>query len=201
MVTTASKGGAKQAQPERISWEDFQAEYLTREDAYKYEWLDGIVEKTERAMNQNQFFILQNLLKFFRELLNAGKASGELISEGDTFFLENHRRPDISYFTNEQIARAARGENQVPQFVIEIISKNDVANKVQAKVQDYQRAEVQVIWHLYPELEEVHIYHGKQVTICSGDDLCSAAPVLPAFELRVNAIFQKPEVEDESENS
>ena len=200
MVTTASTSGAQQAQPERISWEDFQAEYLTREDAYKYEWLDGIVEKTERAMNQNQFFILQNLLAFFRELLNAGKASGELIPEGDTFFLENHRRPDIAYFTNEQIARAARGENQVPQFVIEIISKNDVANKVQAKVQDYQRAEVQVIWHLYPELEEVHIYHGKQVTICSGDDLCSAAPVLPAFELSVAAIFQKPKVEKESED-
>ncbi len=200
MVTTASTSGAQQAQPERISWEDFQAEYLTREDAYKYEWLDGIVEKTERAMNQNQFFILQNLLAFFRELLNAGKASGELIPEGDTFFLENHRRPDIAYFTNEQIARAARGENQVPKFVIEVISKNDVANKVQAKVQDYQRAEVQVIWHLYPELEEVHIYHGKQVTICSGDDLCSAAPVLPAFELSVAAIFQKPEVEKESED-
>jgi len=59
---------------------------------------------------------------------------------------------------------------------------------------------VQVIWHLYPELEEVHIYHGKQVTICSGDDLCSAAPVLPAFELSVAAIFQKPEVEKESED-
>jgi len=108
MVTTASTSGAQQAQPERISWEDFQAEYLTREDAYKYEWLDGIVEKTERAMNYTQLFILRNLLIFFNKLVNSGKADGLLIPEPDVFFLKNHRRPDVAYFTDKQIDRTAK---------------------------------------------------------------------------------------------
>jgi len=200
MVTTASTSGAQQAQPERISWEDFQAEYLTREDAYKYEWLDGIVEQTERAMNQNQFFIVGNLQDFFHRLKFEQKVSGQLIAEGDIFFGKHHRRPDLAYLNAQQMAKTAKGEKEVPQFVIEIISKNDVANKVQAKVQDYQRADVQVIWHLYPELEQVHIYRGKEGVICTDDDICSAAPVLPAFELRAKDIFQKPEAEEESEN-
>jgi len=34
--------------PELISWEDFKSKYLTREDNYKYEWLNGKVERTLR---------------------------------------------------------------------------------------------------------------------------------------------------------
>lgn len=51
----------------------------------------------------------------------------------------------VAYFTDEQISQTARGENQVPQFVIEVISKNDKIQKTQRKVQDYHRAGVQVI--------------------------------------------------------
>lgn len=33
-----------------VSWEAFQHKYLTREDAYKYEWVDGQVEKTKSTI-------------------------------------------------------------------------------------------------------------------------------------------------------
>jgi len=39
-----------QKKPRKISWETFQKKYLSKEDKYKYEWLDGIVEKTPRTM-------------------------------------------------------------------------------------------------------------------------------------------------------
>ncbi len=192
MVQAASQYTDNPAQPKKISWSEFQNRYLTREDKYKYEWLNGIVEKTERAMNYTQLFILVNILNFFEELKIAGKVKGWLVSEPDSFFLENHRRPDIAYFTEAQIARMAHDENQVPQFVIEVISKNDKINKTQRKVQDYQRAGVQVIWQLLPELEQVNVYHGRNMTICKKEDICSAAPVLPDFAIAVSTIFQKP---------
>jgi Uma2 family endonuclease len=196
-MITASKAQDSAAQPKKISWSEFQKRYLTREDKYKYEWLNGVVEKTERAMNQYQLFIETNLIRFFRKLSIAGQVNGELFSEVDTFFLENHRKPDIAYFTDEQINRAAYGKNQVPQFVIEVVSTNDKMNKNQRKIQDYRKAGVQVIWYLYPELEEVHIYRGKNVVICSGEDICSAAPVLLTFALTANDIFQKPALLEE----
>ncbi len=200
MVTTASKSKDSAAQPRKISWKEFQKRYLTREDKYKYEWLNGVVEKTERGMNFTQLFILRNLMNGFQKLKSSGKVHGMLVSEPDVFFVENHRRPDIAYFTDKQIDRTAFGENQVPQFVIEIISTNDKANKIQRKIQDYRKAGVQVIWHIYPELEEVHVYRGTQMNICMAEDLCSAAPVLPDFALAPNAVFKKPEPVEEEKN-
>jgi Uma2 family endonuclease len=178
-----------------ISWEAFQKKYLTREDKYKYEWLNGKIEKTKRAMDFTQLFIARNLISYFRQLLSQGKVNGEIMSEGDIFFLENHRRPDLFYFTDEQLAYTAHGENQVPSFIVEIISKNDNINKVVEKMGNYRAAGVQVVWHLYAFNEEVHVYAGEHLTsmtVLKGDEICSAAPALPAFEMSVNNIYNKP---------
>ena len=120
----------------------------------------------------------------------------ELQQQGaDIFFGENHRRPDVAYLTDEQIARTAYGENQVPGFVIEVISKKDQMDLVHKKMDDYRGAGVKVVWHIFPSREQVHVYHGKNLSemlVCMGVVLCSAAPVLPDFEMSANAIFQKP---------
>ena len=178
-----------------ISWTDFQKKYLSREDNYKYEWLNGIVEKTNRNMDYTQFYIAQNLMVLFRTLINNGKTNGELMTEGDIFFLENHRRPDIFYMTDKQLAYTAHGENQVPLFIGEIISSKDQINKVTLKMQNYRAAGVQVVWHLFPEYEEVHVYSGQNLTnmvVCKGEDICTAASVIPDFSLTVSTIFKKP---------
>ena len=176
-----------------ISWEAFKTKYLSREDGFKYEWLNGIVEKTKRTMDYTQFYILSNLLNKFRSF----NIDGELISEGDVFFLEKHRRPDIAYFTSKQIDAAADGVNPMPEFVIEVISNTDAINRVNKKMQNYRAAEVKVVWQIFPQGEEVHIYCGdnlKTVYIKSGDEICSAEPVLPDFQLSVNDIFKRKKV-------
>ena len=52
----------------KISWEDFEREYLSREDEFTYEWVDGTIEKTPNSMNKTQLFILRNLQIIFRKL-------------------------------------------------------------------------------------------------------------------------------------
>lgn len=79
--------------PRPISWETFKKVYLEREDGFKYEWVDGYVEKTQRTMAKKHFFIQWNLLEFLTSL----KVGGLLIPEGDIFFSGKHRRPDIAY--------------------------------------------------------------------------------------------------------
>lgn len=75
----------------------------------------------------------------------------------------------------------------MPLFVIEVISTNDQMNLVHEKMEDYRNAEVPVVWHILPKRKEVHVYlYGKNMTICKGEEVCSAAPVLPDFNITVN---------------
>jgi Uma2 family endonuclease len=184
----------------QIGWEQFQVAYLSREDGFKYEWVKGNVEKTKRTMDQRQYQILRNLRRFFDLLKRAGKISGGLESEIDTFFLPDvHRRPDISYFSEKQEDEMAFGRTQVPLFVIEIIFTNDQMNLVHGKMEDFRKAGVKVVWHIFPKLEIVHVYGGKELSdmyVCREDEHCSAAPVLNEFQIAVNDIFKKPLVNE-----
>ena len=179
-----------------ISWTRFQCKYLTREDGYKYEWVNGRVEKTKRAMDKTQLYILRNFQKKFRQLINEGKVHGELISEPDLFFLTNHRRPDICWLTNAQINALANPEAyEVPAFIIEVISSNNLVNKVKEKMLDYRDAGVQVVWQVFPNYKQVEVHTGDSLEhsiILEHDQTCSADPALAAFEISVNAIFHLP---------
>ena len=175
----------------KISWEEFEKKFLTREDGFKYEWVDGIVEKTPRPMNQYQYAILDNIEDFFAQLVLEQKASGKFYAEIDTFFLDKvHRRPDSAYFDNAQRVLMQQKVNQVPRFVIEIISDNDNLNKFFRKLQNYRAAKVEVVWVIFPELKEVYVYQAGVMTHCFGDMVCSAAPVLPLLQIPVKDIFK-----------
>ncbi len=177
----------------KISWEAFAAKYLTREDEWKYEWVDGLVEKTKRAMYEKQFNILANLRNFFMSLLNSGKVGGYLEPEIDVLFLPTvHSRPDLVYFTEAQRINMAHDEEEIPAFIIEIISSTDQMYLVHQKMRNYREAKVKVVWHIFPKLEEVHVYQGNEMKICFGEMLCSAAAVIPEFELSAEAIFEIP---------
>ena len=180
---------AKPQPPKTIAWDAFKRRYLSRDDTYTYEWVNGQVEKTKRSMDYSQVFIMDNLLNFFEQLKNSGKVSGRLAGEIDIFFSNNHRRPDICYLSQDQIRASRTGTAPVPDFVIEIISNNDKMKNVQLKMLDYWRAKVPVIWHIFPDIEMVHVYQGKKMTVLMGDEICSAAPILPDFALSVATIF------------
>lgn len=175
----------------KISWEEFQEEYLSREDNFKYEWVNGYVQKAARPLGGQQFFIQLNLMKFLDQLkIQNSQIDGMFISGADVFFAGNHRRPDFAYFTDEQIEAARFNADIHPDFVVEVISKNDQLERVAEKMENYRKAEVKVVWHVFPTRNEVHVYRGKQMLVCTGEDLCSAEPVIPGFVMTVNEIFK-----------
>lgn len=181
--------------PKPITWEVFQRKYLTKEDGFKYEWLNGKVEKTKRTMDKSQLYLLWNLLEHFDFLKSKNKVAGRLIAEPDLFFLKNHRRPDIAWLTKEQTFNLAESDAyEVPAFIIEVISSNDQVNKLKTKMQNYRDAGVKTVWHIFPKLKQVDVYAGEnleKMTVCLDKKICSAAPGLPGFEISVEAIFQK----------
>ena len=154
-----------QETPPYISWESFKSKYLSREDGYKYEWLNGVVEKTKRTLNSTEFYIFRNIMATFGELKFSNKINGELISEADVFFLNIHRRPDIAYFDAQQIDDAADGINPTPKFVIELISPKDEINRVNHKMRNYRAANVETVWQIYLNTQEIHVYQGDNLDL------------------------------------
>lgn len=175
--------------PRRVSKARFLREYADREDGYKYEWNNGAVEKTQ-AMNQQQAEIYFILLTYFQKSA-AAEAGGGLITETDMYTSTVQlRRPDIAFYSGEQRKWMKKGENQIPAWVVEIISSNDQVNLINQKLDEYFQAGVQVVWHIFPESQQVYVYTSpEQVTICRGKTICSAAPALEDLEVSAEELF------------
>lgn len=159
-------------------------------DGMKYEWHDGEVIAFEK-MNKYHLKLIRLLTRLFAQT-EAFQAGGILIAEQDVMLTGIQlRRPDFAYFSGAQIDRAEREVEPIPAFVIEVISPTDDAEKVEAKRFEYFKAGVQVVWSIYPEAHCVYVYTGiKAVSICTDEDICSAAPVLKDFIVEAKLLFQ-----------
>lgn len=159
-------------------------------DGFKYEWNDGeIIQFT--GMQKEQFYIYEILLRIFfdKEYIK----SGTLIAEPDVDLTGiQMRRPDIAYYTREQVEKGRKGVEVIPAFVIEIISRNDQINQMEKKLVEYFKAGIQVVWVIIPshKIVYVHTYaNRREVKLCLGSDICSATPVLPDFEIQVDTLL------------
>lgn len=158
-------------------------------DGFKYEWYDGEIIQFN-GMDRKQLFIFEAINDLFIE--KGLWKTGTLVAEQNVMLTDiQMRRPDIAYFTKPQVKKGRNGEHEIPEFVIEVISSNDNLNKVEEKITEYFKAGVKVIWNILPEQKLVYVYTSrKTVKICMDDDICSAAPVLNEFEIKVSEIFE-----------
>ena len=158
-------------------------------DGFKYEWNDGEIIKFE-GMNRKQLFIFTVLNKLFAK--KGYLEIGALIPESDVQLSGiQMRRPDIAYFTDEQVYQGRQGMYIIPDFAIEVISNSDKMIDVENKLIEYFKAGVKVVWHIIPAQEVVYVYTSRsEVKICFDKDICSARPVLEDFEISVEDIFK-----------
>ncbi len=163
------------------------------EDGYKYEWNNGILEKTPKMIIPETFYIVDNLFNEFDKLKPGLPQGGRMYTEPQANTSSTQVRvPDIAYYTMGQIREAAEGEMPVPGFAAEMISKNHLFVKVFNKVEEYFKAGVQVVWLINPFLKQVHVYHSPEdVAICRGKKISSADTVIPGFKLSVDELFLK----------
>jgi Uma2 family endonuclease len=194
--TTTGKG--HEGGPALISTEAFYRKYGQREDGFKYELVNGRIEKFKKTMNDSQLFISTNLHRFFFSLWANGKVQGVFQAEKDNELWKDHVRiPDMCYLNEQQLVEAYEGKHPVAEFVVEVVSPTDKAYKYSEKIEDYFKAGVKVVWMIYPNTKQVqvHLHNSTNVTYCKGEMICSAAPVLPEFAISVNDIFKKPTVD------
>ena len=113
------------------------------------------------------------------------------------FIVQRHpdtvRAPDVAFVSKERL----QGEvppgymGIVPDFVVEVVSPNDSASAVQAKVEDWMKAGTRLVWVVYPETRSVAVYRSLQeAQVLSSVDTLNAEPVFDDFSVPVGDLFK-----------
>lgn len=173
-----------------ISLKAFLNDFSDKEDENKYEWNDGLVEISE-SMNQEHTAIFILLMRIFAKT-KAFAEGGGLTTETDMFTSETQlRRPDIAFFTGNQVEQMKKGENQIAPWVAEVISKTDNFNKADLKVDEYFKAGVEVVWQIVPSSKKIYVFSSpEEVQVCRGETICSAKPALEGLEIKAEELFK-----------
>jgi len=83
-----------------------------------------------------------------------------------------------------------KGKRFTTPFPIEILSPYDLWKDEEDKIKDYFDANIKVVWYISPKQEQIYVYHSPtDVKILRGKDICSAAPILPEFNFKVEDMF------------
>ncbi len=104
------------------------------------------------------------------------------------------RFPDVSFTRRDRLpgGKAARGHGRVaPELVVEVISPNDLASEMQAKLADYDSAGVPWVLVVDPDSRSVVSYpSGEGRAILRVGDVIRGGDVLPGFECPVADLFE-----------
>ncbi len=157
--------------------------------------------------------ICANLISELRNFLK-GKNLGRVAeSSAEYRFLEppgdrkkrSGCQPDISFVRQEKLPKRFRSyPNTVPDLAIEVESPNDRPYDVEAKVAEYQKAGVSLIWSIHPFSRTVEVYRlnsGLVPQVYGSESALDGETVLPGFRLPISDIFDYPlDLNPEPEN-
>jgi Uma2 family endonuclease len=102
------------------------------------------------------------------------------------------RAPDMAYVAGPRVAQArvAGYPDLAPDLVVEVVSPNDRASEIHAKVMEWLGAGSQLVWVLYPASRTVVAHRpASEARVLQADDRLDGAPVLPGFSCRVGDLF------------
>ncbi len=103
------------------------------------------------------------------------------------------RKPDASFvrkgrFPGDVLPKG--WARLAPDIAIEVISPNDRAEELDEKLADYLRADVPLVWVIYPESRSVMVYRrdGSISRLLEENEL-SGEDVVPGFRCKLSEIF------------
>jgi Uma2 family endonuclease len=121
---------------------------------------------------------------------------GGIYTPDTTFIIGNNERlPDISFVSAARMPEEGDPEGIwriAPDLAVEVVSPNDLWEKVEEKVADYFAAGVREVWVVSLKLRRVYVYHSfTKVSILTEDDQLTSPALLPGFSCRVGDLFGK----------
>lgn len=108
----------------------------------------------------------------------------------------SERLPDVSFLSAARIPEAGETDEKwliAPDLAVEVISPNDVWEKVNRKIHEYFAAGVHQVWLISLDAREVHVYDSPKASqVFNEDDELADETLLPGFRCRVSDLFQQP---------
>ena len=109
---------------------------------------------------------------------------------------ENERIPDLAFVSTARIPLEGEPETKwpmPPDLAVEVISPNDLYEKVYAKVMEYLAAGVKQVWLVSAEHRTVTIYRSAtDITAFPGDRELVSEDLFPGFRCHLREIFVSP---------
>jgi Uma2 family endonuclease len=103
------------------------------------------------------------------------------------------RKPDGSFMARGRLPgdKPVRGNVTIaPDLAFEVVSPNDLAEEVNAKVVEFLGAGIRLLWVIYPQSRTLHVFRqGGGAALLSAADELSGEDVVPGFRCRVADLF------------
>jgi Uma2 family endonuclease len=123
---------------------------------------------------------------------------GDVLATGTGFILSHNpdtvRAPDAAFVTAERVAQAKRLEgffDGAPDLAVEVVSPDDKAEEIDAKVLEYLEAGCRLVWVVQPRTKTITEYRSlDQVRVLTQRDTLDGADVVPGFTVPVKEIFE-----------
>jgi len=167
------------------------------DDGKRRELVDGRIVEWDVTTLRHGFFItvLARTLSAFalQHRLGLMVSSDAMIRILDSRY--DARGPDVALYARGRIPSDldAAAAASAPDFVIEVLSPSDRASEVQAKVRDWLRTGVRLLWYVDLEAGVTTVYHGDTVVYVDADDVLDGGDVVPGFSLRLREVFDELE--------
>jgi Uma2 family endonuclease len=170
---------------------------LTMPDGDRYELVGG--ELRELHMSQESSWIAGEIFGRLRAFVKEHEL-GWVFPEGTAYQCfpwdpQMVRKPDTSFIARDRLPEGPTGQGHTriaPDLVAEVVSPNDKAYEVDAKVADYREAGVRTIWVVNPDQRTVKIHRLDDPSAfqhLSAGDMLTGEGVLAGFSCRVGDLF------------
>jgi Uma2 family endonuclease len=172
---------------------------LRMPDGDRYELVDGRL--VEHNMSFWSSYVAGTLLNKISNYCAAGRP-GWVVPEGTSYQCfpdspDRVRKADVSFIRLDRWSmEQAQAEGHVriaPDLAVEVLSPNDLAYEVDAKVEEFLAAGVRLVWVVNPEKRTVRVYRAQGTgTILREQDELDGEDVLPGFRCPIRELFLPP---------
>ena len=164
-----------------------------------YEFVDGELKEREVSYLSNY---VASEISFVLKLHTKPRELGWVSSEGVSLQCfaddpEKVRRADVAFHSLDTLSddeATTQGHCRVvPDFVVEVISPNDMFYKVGKKLKEWLKAGVKLVWLVDPDEKTLYAYYADGTSkLFNMGDTITAAPVLPEFAQPLADFFVRP---------
>ena len=167
---------------------------LDLEDGYRYELVDGRVERVSPAKWRHGQ-IATRILFALEAHARAHHLGETVIPTGFTLSRQPDtvREPDVAFIRSDCIPTEGLPDAfwpGAPDLAVEVLSSSDRRGRIQRKLDDYLSRGVTLVWVVDPKKQTVTAYRRLSPPVVSGlDDTLEAPDLLPGFSVAVRDVF------------